>query len=110
MSELTNTHNNTVRRSYIELLSTVQETYAEYLSLPYSQAQGTLSRKKTPSLPVMSGLLNYKLDRIFSRWQQQTFVLTNKSLKCYERLTFSHHNPSLLWKVHQSVQEFSLIM
>ena len=47
----------------------------------------------------MSGILSYKLDRIFSRWQQQTFVLTNKSLKCYERSSMAQHNPSLLWKV-----------
>ena len=52
----------------------------------------------------MSGILSYKLDRIFSRWQQQTFVLTNKSLKCYERSSMSLHNPSLLWKVSFSLR------
>merc|ERR1712079_169730 len=79
--------------------------HPDYFSLPYNQT-ATLSRKKTstPTVPVMSGILSYKLDKIFSRWQQQTFMLTNKSLKCYERSSMSQHNPSLLWKV-----TFSLI-
>merc|ERR1712079_972442 len=77
--------------------------HPDYFSLPYNQT-ATLSRKKpsTPTVPVMSGILSYKLDKIFSRWQQQTFVLTNKSLKCYERSSMSQHNPSLLWKVKLS--------
>lgn len=81
-------------------------------SLPYNSnvsRHATLSRHVAHVPPVMVGTLRYRRDLIFSRWQERTFVLTEKYLKCFVKTnTNPNHTqtslqqrekPQLLWKI-----------
>ena len=96
------------------------QDHREHFSLPYSsQASHTLSRRSgtlgypapAPAPPpVMIGVMRFKRDLIFGRWQERTFVLTNKYLKSFDRNHMKiagttslpqqpQAKPQVLWKV-----------
>ena len=88
-----------------------QDNYESY-SLPYTGHTGHVTTMKhvrhVP--PVMIGTVRYRRDLIFSRWQDRTFVLTQKYLKCFDKMsnnssapTFQHQPPQLLWKVRNNI-------
>jgi len=89
----------------------VVKDHRDHLSLPYAGSHTLTRRQQAPAPPpVMVGGMRYKRDLIFSRWQERTFVLTNKYLKSFARnniklagtTSLPHQpqaKPQVLWKV-----------
>ena len=92
------------------------QDHREHFSLPYASSHslsrqvGTLRLPAPAPPPVMIGVMRYKRDLIFGRWQERTFVLTNKYLKSFDRNHMKiagatslpqqpQAKPQVLWKV-----------
>ena len=91
------------------------QDHQDHFSLPYashslSRPSGTLGYPVPAPPPVMIGVMRYKRDLIFGRWQERTFVLTNKYLKSFDRNHMKiagatslpqqpQAKPQVLWKV-----------
>lgn len=89
--------------------------HQDHFSLPYashtlSRPSGTLGYPVPAPPPVMIGVMRYKRDLIFGRWQERTFVLTNKYLKSFDRNHMKiagatslpqqpQAKPQVLWKI-----------
>jgi len=89
--------------------------HREHFSLPYashtlSRRSGTLGYPAPAPPPVMIGVMRFKRDLIFGRWQERTFVLTNKYLKSFDRNHMKiagatslpqqpQAKPQVLWKI-----------
>jgi len=90
--------------------------HREHFSLPYASSHslsrqvGTLRLPAPAPPPVLIGVMRYKRDLIFGRWQERTFVLTNKYLKSFDRNHMKiagatslpqqpQAKPQVLWKI-----------
>ena len=63
-------------------VSNTEEWEEQLFSLPVTAEE---LEKRNQSIPLLKGKFWHRKDRIFSRWKERFFILTAKSLDCYDK-------------------------